>query len=66
MLKEVRVPRGLTEGQWLVWPDMGAYTLAGACAFNGFTPPCVLPHLSSQAQLYLQVSVRSPLLGTNA
>jgi len=54
VLKEVRVPRSLTEGQWLVWPNMGAYTLAGACAFNGFTPPSVLPHLSSQAQLYLQ------------
>ena len=29
----------LTEGDSLVWPDMGAYTQAAASKFNGFEPP---------------------------
>jgi ornithine decarboxylase len=30
----VRLPR-LEQGSWLVWNNMGAYTIAGACDFNG-------------------------------
>ncbi|KAL6769050.1 DCA1 [Auxenochlorella protothecoides x Auxenochlorella symbiontica] len=29
------LPAGLGVGSWLVWPDMGAYTICGASAFNG-------------------------------
>jgi len=54
VLSRVRVPRGLTAGQWLVWRHMGAYTLAAASGFNGFPRPSVLPHLSRHALLLLQ------------
>ncbi len=29
-------------GQWLMWPEMGAYTLAKAGTFNGFPIPEVI------------------------
>lgn len=32
----VRLPR-LHEGDWILWKNMGAYTIAGACDFNGIT-----------------------------
>lgn len=34
VLKDWPLPR-MEHGDWLVFPDMGAYTLAGACNFNG-------------------------------
>ena len=34
VLQGCSLPR-LRNGNWLVFPDMGAYTLAGACNFNG-------------------------------
>jgi ornithine decarboxylase len=26
-------------GDWLLFPQMGAYTIAAASSFNGFSPP---------------------------
>ncbi|PNH12266.1 Ornithine decarboxylase [Tetrabaena socialis] len=39
--KDVMLP-ALRNGDWLQWPLAGAYTVAGACDFNGieFTHPC--------------------------
>ncbi|KXZ55818.1 hypothetical protein GPECTOR_2g1369 [Gonium pectorale] len=39
--KDVELP-ALRNGDWLQWPNAGAYTVAGACDFNGieFTHPC--------------------------
>ncbi|GIL90127.1 hypothetical protein Vretimale_13916 [Volvox reticuliferus] len=39
--KGVTLP-ALRNGDWLLWPNAGAYTVAGACDFNGieFTHPC--------------------------
>ncbi|KAG8229860.1 hypothetical protein J437_LFUL009135 [Ladona fulva] len=37
----VLLPR-LTVGDWIVFEDMGAYTLVSAGPFNGFPVPCVL------------------------
>ncbi|GFR47866.1 hypothetical protein Agub_g9675, partial [Astrephomene gubernaculifera] len=38
--KDVALPQ-LRNGDWLLWPNAGAYTVAGACDFNGieFTTP---------------------------
>ncbi len=38
--KDVLLPQ-LRNGDWLLWPNAGAYTVAGACDFNGieFTSP---------------------------
>lgn len=30
-------------GDWLVWQDMGAYTLSITTTFNGFPTPMVIP-----------------------
>ncbi|XP_011866964.1 PREDICTED: ornithine decarboxylase 2-like [Vollenhovia emeryi] len=30
-------------GDWLIWRDMGAYTIALACPFNGYPIPIVIP-----------------------
>jgi len=54
VLESVALPCGLTVGDWLVWQDMGAYTLSGACNFNGFEAPRVIPHMSSNAELRLK------------
>jgi len=37
VLQDVQLPE-LEYGDWLYFPDMGAYTLCAASAFNGFTP----------------------------
>lgn len=37
MLPEVEI------GNWLIWRDMGAYTIALCSSFNGFKPPKVFP-----------------------
>lgn len=41
--EDIRLPR-MQYGDWLVWKNMGAYTIAGACDFNGIqmtAPKCV-------------------------
>ena len=35
VLEEVVLP-AMQPGDWLLFPNMGAYTIAGACNFNGF------------------------------
>lgn len=35
VLEEVVLP-ALQPGDWLLFSNMGAYTIAGACNFNGF------------------------------
>ncbi|KAK7053093.1 hypothetical protein SK128_020406 [Halocaridina rubra] len=46
VVSEAQLPK-LNCGDWLVWPEMGAYTLAAAGTFNGFSLPkvhVVIPH----------------------
>ncbi|XP_043260342.1 ornithine decarboxylase 2-like isoform X1 [Colletes gigas] len=42
ILKNVWLPE-LEIGDWLIWRDMGAYSIAASCSFNGFLPPVVYP-----------------------
>lgn len=42
ILKKVMLPE-LHIGDWLVWKDMGAYSIAVATTFNGFPIPTVIP-----------------------
>lgn len=44
VLPATRLPR-LAAGDWLLFSDMGAYTMPVASAFNGFPVPTVLPVL---------------------
>lgn len=37
MLPELQI------GDWLIWKDMGAYSIAVATTFNGFPIPIVIP-----------------------
>ena len=43
LLRAVDLP-DLQLGDWLVWPQMGAYTLAAGSAFNGFDSQAVDVH----------------------
>lgn len=38
ILKMTRLPRSLDVGDWLVYENMGAYTLCAASSFNGLAP----------------------------
>lgn len=42
IVKEVMLPE-LDIGDWLVWKNMGAYSIAVATTFNGFPIPIVIP-----------------------
>ncbi|KAL6259626.1 hypothetical protein P5V15_009542 [Pogonomyrmex californicus] len=42
IVKNVMLPE-LHIGDWLVWKDMGAYSVAISCTFNGFPIPTVIP-----------------------
>jgi ornithine decarboxylase len=33
--KQISLPETLTEGDWIIWPRMGAYTSAATTRFNG-------------------------------
>ncbi|XP_011863892.1 PREDICTED: ornithine decarboxylase 2-like isoform X2 [Vollenhovia emeryi] len=44
IVKDVLMPE-LHIGDWLVWEDMGAYTLCLCTAFNGFPIPKVIPFI---------------------
>lgn len=48
----VLLPR-LTVGDWIVFEDMGAYTLVSAGPFNGFPVPCVLTVASESVEQML-------------
>lgn len=40
VLKDIELPR-LELNDWIAFPDMGAYTIAGACLFNGIGFPFI-------------------------
>ncbi|XP_077260254.1 ornithine decarboxylase 2-like [Temnothorax americanus] len=42
IIKNVMLPE-LQIGDWLIWKDMGAYTLSISCTFNGYPIPIVIP-----------------------
>lgn len=42
IVKDVMLPE-LNIGDWLVWKDMGAYSIALASTFNGFPIPVTIP-----------------------
>ncbi|XP_014484259.1 PREDICTED: ornithine decarboxylase 2-like [Dinoponera quadriceps] len=42
ILKDVLMPE-LRIGDWLVWKDMGAYSISISTSFNGFPTPIVIP-----------------------
>ncbi|XP_071637260.1 ornithine decarboxylase 2-like isoform X1 [Temnothorax longispinosus] len=42
IIKNVMLPE-LQIGDWLIWKEMGAYTLSVSCAFNGYPIPIVIP-----------------------
>ncbi|XP_045127465.1 ornithine decarboxylase-like [Portunus trituberculatus] len=50
---EISLPR-LPCGEWLVWPEMGAYTLVAAGTFNGFPVPKVFVVVPHHTWLYLE------------
>jgi len=53
ILENVDLP-DLDVGQWLVFPDMGAYTVAAASTFNGFQKPPLTFVMKYSTWLYLQ------------
>lgn len=53
VVSEIKLPR-LDCGDWLVWPEMGAYTLVGASTFNGFPIPKVHVVVPHHTWLYLE------------
>lgn len=59
IVEECMLPN-LDVGDWLVFEDMGAYTVAAASTFNGFLRPSLHFIASQSTWLYLQV-----LLGTS-
>ncbi|XP_063867887.1 ornithine decarboxylase-like [Scylla paramamosain] len=53
IVSEMSLPR-LPCGEWLVWPEMGAYTLVAAGTFNGFPVPKVIVVVPHHTWLYLE------------
>ncbi|EFA85230.1 group IV decarboxylase [Heterostelium album PN500] len=49
--KDTQLPE-LKIGDWLYFPDMGAYTTASASSFNGFCPPPVYYYCNSELEDY--------------
>lgn len=54
VISSMLLPTGLAVGDWLVWEEMGAYTLASAGQFNGFPVPGVKVHMHHHTRLYLE------------
>ncbi|XP_012524638.1 ornithine decarboxylase isoform X2 [Monomorium pharaonis] len=44
ILKDVMLPE-CHIGDWLIWKNMGSYTIAISCTFNGFPIPTVFPFI---------------------
>lgn len=42
-------------GEWLIWPNMGAYTSSAASRFNGFEPPNVFYNMDGESVAELKV-----------
>lgn len=53
VMSEAKLPR-LACGEWLVWREMGAYTLAIGGSFNGFPQPKVTVVIPHHTWLYLE------------
>lgn len=57
IVKNILLPE-LYIGDWLVWKNMGAYTLSLANKFNGFPIPHVIPFIrKSQWLVFVKISV---------
>lgn len=52
IVKDVMLPE-LEIGNWLIWKDMGAYSIALATTFNGFSVPHVIPIIRKSQWLVL-------------
>lgn len=64
ILKNCYLPN-MNVGEWIVFQDMGAYTLASASGFNGFEKPCVKVSLPLTIWVYLQQLPTWPTLIKN-
>ncbi|XP_068241472.1 ornithine decarboxylase 1-like [Palaemon carinicauda] len=53
VVSDIKLPR-LDCGDWIVWHDMGAYTLVAAGTFNGFPLPKVHVAIPHHTWLYLE------------
>ncbi|EFN89086.1 Ornithine decarboxylase [Harpegnathos saltator] len=63
IVKDVPLPE-LYVGDWLVWKDMGAYTLSLSNTFNGFPIPAVMPFVR-KSQWLVSVKMESFLKHIN-
>lgn len=63
IVSEAKLPT-LNCGDWLMWQDMGAYTLAAAGTFNGFPVPKVHVTVPHHTWLYLEEYLGSNLTFT--
>nr|XP_012230174.1 PREDICTED: ornithine decarboxylase 2-like isoform X1 [Linepithema humile] len=59
IVKDVMLPE-LEIGSWLIWKDMGAYSIALATTFNGFPVPHVIP-IIRQSQWSVLIKKRRSL-----
>ncbi len=57
--KNVTLPLDLSSGDLLYSPNLGAYTVATASAFNGFAPPCCYIGHATFRDGKIDVSIRS-------
>ena len=56
MIAKAQVAEELEVGDWLWWPNMGAYTTVTATEFNGFPrPPVVKAELPNPLTMYQEV-----------
>ncbi|UYV77600.1 ODC1 [Cordylochernes scorpioides] len=53
IMEQCQLP-DLDIGEWILFENMGAYTIAAASRFNGFEPPSLHLVLPLQAKLYLE------------
>ncbi|KAM0735417.1 Ornithine decarboxylase [Formica fusca] len=58
IVKEVMLPE-LEIGDWLIWKDMGAYSIAVATTFNGFPIPIVIPFIRKSQWENFKVQIDS-------
>lgn len=54
VIENMELPSALAVGDWLVWEEMGAYTLSAAGNFNGFPLPQVIVHMRSFTKMQLE------------
>lgn len=56
MLPEIQI------GDWLIWKDMGAYSIALATTFNGFPIPIVIPIIRKSQWLVWRSEIYSLII----